>query len=269
MKKYTSKITSKSIEQSGLPNGYKALAEYIWNGFDAGASFINIQYDTNEVGYLNRLIISDNGEGIKFHELQDTFGNFLDSQKTHSFSKTGFIKGKKGKGRYSFTTFCQQAKWITVFRLDEKNFQYTIQIEKSDSEKYGIAEEKKIVEESTGTLVCFDGFFDLYGDQLENNSFFEFLAGEFGWFLHLNKDRDYRIEVNGIRIDYTTIIEDTDNFETIIGDDNFKVSFVRWSKKIGDKYYNYFLDGDKLEKHRVHTSFNNGDIDFHHTVYIE
>ena len=53
MKKYTSKITSNSIEQSGLPNGYKALAEYIWNGFDAEASTIDITYSGNEIGALD------------------------------------------------------------------------------------------------------------------------------------------------------------------------------------------------------------------------
>ncbi|WP_238404689.1 ATP-binding protein, partial [Flavobacterium psychrophilum] len=46
MKKHTTKLTSKSIEGSGLPSDYKkAIAEYIWNGFDADASIININYD--------------------------------------------------------------------------------------------------------------------------------------------------------------------------------------------------------------------------------
>ena len=45
MKKHTTKLTSKSIEGSGLPSDYKkAIAEYIWNGFDAGASTINIDF---------------------------------------------------------------------------------------------------------------------------------------------------------------------------------------------------------------------------------
>ena len=92
MKKYTSKITANSIEQSGLPNGYKALAEYIWNGFDAQASSIDINYSGNEIGSLDNLSISDNGEGIDFSELKDTFGKFQDSQKRNTFSKTGFIK---------------------------------------------------------------------------------------------------------------------------------------------------------------------------------
>lgn len=269
MKKYTSRITSKSIEQSGLPSGYKAIAEYIWNGFDAQATTINIDYDSNEIGYLNNLSISDNGIGIDLSDIENTFGKFQDSQKAFTFSKTGFIKGKKGKGRYSFTTFANESQWDTVFNQDDKNFQYSIIINKEDSQNYSIQSEKKIVKANTGTTVSFEGFFDLFGDQLDNETFFDFLAGEFGWFLHLNKQRDYRIIVNGIRIDYNRIIADSEDFETTIIDNKFKVSYVRWSKKIGDKYFNYFLNSNKIEKHRVHTSFNNGAIDFHHSVYVE
>lgn len=269
MKKFTSKITSKSIEQSGLPSGYKAIAEYIWNGFDAQATTLKIDFDSNEVGYLNSLSILDNGTGINLSELDNTFGKFQDSQKTFTYSKTGFIKGKKGKGRYSFTNFANEAKWNTIFEKEGKNFQYSIIINKKDSQNYGIAEEKKVVKKETGTTVSFDTFFDLYGDQLENEAFFDFLASEFGWFLHLNKERDYKIIVNGNRLDYNRIIADSQNFEVTIIDDKFKVSYVRWSKKIGDKYFNYFLNSDKIEKHRVHTSFNNGAIDFHHSVYVE
>jgi hypothetical protein len=269
MKKYTSRITANSIEQSGLPNGYKALAEYIWNGFDAKASVINIQFSGNEVGKLHHLSISDNGEGIDFSNLENTFGKFQDSEKKNTFSKTGFIKGKKGKGRYSFTTFANQSIWTTVFNKNDKNFQFKIQIDRQDSENYGIAEEKNIVSKETGTTVSFDGFYELYGDQLENEAFLDFLAGEFGWFLYLNKDKDYRITVNGDRVDYNRIIADSEDFPVKIIDNDFKVTYVRWSRKIGDKYFNYFLDNEKIERHRVHTSFNNGAIDFHHSVYVE
>lgn len=269
MKKYTSRITSNSIEQSGLPKDYKAIAEYIWNGFDAQATAIDIEFSGNEVGKLDNLFISDNGVGINFSELDDTFGKFQDSKKKQTFSKTGFIKGKKGKGRYSFTTFANQAVWTTVFNKDDKNFQFKIQIDRQDSENYGIPEEKNIVSKETGTTVSFDGFYELYGDQLENEAFLDFLAREFGWFLYLNKDKDYRITINGDRVDYNRIIAESEDFETIILDHNYKVTYVRWSQKIGDKYYNYFLDEEKLERYRLHTSFNNGAIDFHHSVYIE
>lgn len=271
MQKHTAKITSKSIEQSGLPTDYrKALAEYIWNGFDANASRIDINFNANEVGYINHLSIIDNGIGIDISTLDDTFGNFLDSQKEQSFSATGFVKGKKGKGRYSFTSFCYKANWNTTFNKSDKLLNYTISIEKSDSVNFAVSDEKTVKKNTnTGTRVSFEEFFNLTGDLLESEDFQQFLAQEFGWFLYLNKDKGYKLLVNGNEINYKSIIADTDSFDLPIGKNDFKVTYIRWSKKIGEKYFYYFLNSKQLEVGRRHTSFNNKAIEFHHSLYVE
>jgi hypothetical protein len=271
MKKHTAKITSKSIEQSGLPTDYrKAIAEYIWNGFDANATKIEINFDANEICYLNNLTISDNGTGIEISTLDDTFGNFLDSQKEQSFSATGFVKGKKGKGRYSFTNFCHKASWNTSFYKSGKLLNYVISIEKSDSVNYSVSDEKTIIKgDATGTIVSFNDFFNLTGDLLESEDFLLYLTQEFGWFLYLNKDKGYELTVNGEEINYKSIIADTDSFDLPIGKNDFKVTYIRWSKKIGEKYFYYFLNAKQLEVGRKHTSYNNKAIDFHHSVYVE
>jgi phosphoglycerate-specific signal transduction histidine kinase len=54
----------------------KAIAEYIWNGFDANATQIEIQYEAKANGDLRLLIIKDNGQGIPFDELDNKFGPF-------------------------------------------------------------------------------------------------------------------------------------------------------------------------------------------------
>ncbi|RNL95179.1 ATP-binding protein [Sinomicrobium pectinilyticum] len=271
MQKHTAKITSKSIEQSGLPTDYrKAIAEYIWNGFDANASRIDINFDANEVGFINHLSIVDNGTGIDISTLDDTFGNFLDSQKEQSFSATGFVKGKKGKGRYSFTNFCHKAIWNTTFNNANKLLNFTISIEKSDSVNYAVSNEKTIKKgQNTGTIVSFEKFFNLTGDLLESDDFQQFIAQEFGWFLYLNKDKGYKLVLNGGEINYQSIIADTDSFDLQIGKNNFKITYIRWSKKIGDKYFYYFLNSKQLEIGRKHTSFNNKAIEFHHSLYVE
>ena len=58
-----SKVTlrNKSIDNAGIPSDYKlAIAEYIWNSFDAKATNVNIQFEANEIGYISHFIISDN-----------------------------------------------------------------------------------------------------------------------------------------------------------------------------------------------------------------
>lgn len=100
LKNNTTKVTSESIKQSGLPTEFKkAVAEYIWNGFDAEATRIDIDFDYNynEISTLNYFSIRDNGIGINFNELHSTFGSFLDSNKKKSYDINRLQKGRKRK----------------------------------------------------------------------------------------------------------------------------------------------------------------------------
>lgn len=57
--------SDKSIENAGIPTDYRdAVAELIWNGFDAKASVVDIMFNTNELGHVSKVTISDNGHGI-------------------------------------------------------------------------------------------------------------------------------------------------------------------------------------------------------------
>ena len=76
---------NKSIDNAGITSDYKqAIAELIWNGFDAKATKINISFTANELGYIAGLTISDNGDGIDFTSITNTFGAFLDRSEEHT-----------------------------------------------------------------------------------------------------------------------------------------------------------------------------------------
>ena len=131
-----SKVTTsdKSIDNAGIPSDYKlAIAEYIWNSFDAKASNVNIQFEANELGHISYFVISDNGEGINLSTIASTFGAFLDSQKQQSYQRTSDVRGKKGKGRFSFINFCSKAIWKTRYKAeDDSILQYEITISAGD-----------------------------------------------------------------------------------------------------------------------------------------
>src|SRR5690554_3496821 len=108
--------SDKSIENAGIPTDYRhAVAELIWNGFDAKASVVDIMFTTNELDHVSTITISDNGHGINISELSKSFGAFLDSPKKQTFQRTSGTHGKKGKGRFSFTNFAEKAVWETRF----------------------------------------------------------------------------------------------------------------------------------------------------------
>jgi len=271
MDKYTAKVTSKSIEQSGLPTDYrKAIAEYIWNSFDARATEVHINFDGNSLGHLSSFSISDNGTGIDFQNIQETFGNFLDSNKRDPFNKDSFQKGRKGKGRFAFKSFANNCVWETTFiGPDEKTFRYTITINNGDLQNFATNDRAIVKGAETGTVVSFYNILELSPKSLASKDFKDFLSGEFGWFLFLNRDKNYNIVINGLKLAFDEIIGDSAELVQEIGNHSFKIVFIRWNLKIGDKYYFYFLSHNQKEAAKKHTSFNNKAIDFHHSVYVE
>lgn len=274
--KNDTKITNASVESAGLPKDYKqVLAEYIWNAFDAKATIVDLQYSHNELGFIERLTISDNGEGIAYPTLGYSFGNFLDSQKRVVSKRTSYTRGRKGKGRFSFTLFASRATWKTVFHDTENELlkTYNISIDRFSKESYDVSESRVTDAQSTGTVVFLEGIFDLSASQVDSKEFHDFLASEFGWFLFLNKENNYQIKINSVILSYDQIIQESDNVSWTLQspEENsyvFHVQYVRWNKNIGDRYYYYLLNTDKMEVAKLLTSFNNNAIDFHHSVYV-
>ncbi|MFD2556080.1 ATP-binding protein [Sphingobacterium tabacisoli] len=273
--KNSTKITNTSIESAGLPKDAKqVIAEYVWNGFDARATTVNIDLSSNELGYIERIRISDNGDGIAPDTLNYSFGNFLDSLKKGQPKRTSYTRGKKGKGRFSFSLFATRATWYTVVATGGGLMEYKLLIDKNTKEEYENSEPQLSHADHTGTTVVLEGVFGLNAMTLQSEEFMDFMAQEFGWFLHLNKDVGYSIKINGKPISYHQLIQETDetSFTIYSPEENsfvFKVNYIRWKYPIGDRYYYYFLNSDKIEAAKLLSSFNNNAIEFHHSVYVE
>lgn len=275
MMKNSTKITNASIESAGLPKDAKqVIAEYIWNGFDAKATVVAIDISSNELGYIERIRISDNGEGITPDTLDYSFGNFLDSLKKGQARRTSYTRGKKGKGRFAFSLFATRATWYTVVATADNLIQYNLVIDRDAKEEYDSSEPQPSTASNTGTTVVLEGIFGLNAMTLQSEEFVDFLAQEFGWFLHLNKDMGHSIKINGKPISYQQLIQETDetSFTIYSPEENsfiFKVNYIRWKYPIGDRYYYYFLNSHKVEVAKLLSSFNNNAIEFHHSVYVE
>jgi DNA topoisomerase VI, subunit B len=274
MKKNT-QITNLSIESAGLPKDPKlVIAEYIWNGFDARATEVDIAIDSNELGYINCISINDNGEGIVFDTLPYSFGNFLDSVKKNSIKRSSYTRGKKGKGRFSFSLFATRAIWNTIVKEEGVLKTYRIQIDRDSKEQYDVSESILVENQQTGTRVRLEGVFGLNSSHLESKEFIDFMAQEFGWFIYLNRDLGYTIRINGAPLIYDHLIQETDHLSWTLyspeGDSSytFQVNYIRWNQQIGDRYYYYLRNSEKREVAKVLSSFNNNAIDFHHSVYV-
>ncbi|WP_315822752.1 ATP-binding protein [Paraflavitalea speifideaquila] len=116
-------ITGKGIQKVLSKFDFKqAIAEYIWNGFDAKATTVQFNYEANELGFVSRIAIIDNGYGINRTQLADKFSPFFDSQKAieiESPKNTSAVHGKNGVGRLTFFKFASEAIWHTVYEEKE------------------------------------------------------------------------------------------------------------------------------------------------------
>lgn len=272
--KHKLSTNSNSVLNSGLTDDYrKAICEYIWNGFDAGANCVEIRYHANEIGGVDDLFIIDNGSGINYDTLEFTFGAFLDSQKKSTFQRTSEVRGKKGKGRFSFNIISAGAQWKTLYKDQNgqlKKFDITIySIDRAAFETSDILNVSETESQKTGTVVHFLGMrSNLSEDHFIGKSFKDELASEFAWFLILNKSKNYIIKINDEILDYNNIVGDTEDFPLVVDGITFDCAYIRWKKKIGDKYYYYLMNTNRREVCKIPTSFNNKSNKFHHSVYV-
>ena len=270
----TSNGIKKILSNYEKPN---SIAEYIWNGFDAKANTVNINYTVDNFGSLEFLEIIDNGYGINHNKLNSKFKPFYESEKSIKVSApkhTSTMHGKNGVGRLTFFTFAHSAKWLTSFNDGKKNETNSIIInsnELTDFKVESVGNESDI----TGTIVTFTNI------QISENEMdkviIPFLIREFCWFLELNKHKNFKITINDIPVNYESNVAERDEKISITYSDSksnnktiFNIKFIQWRESLHQEYSKYYFLNDKgNEVYKDHTTLNKKGDEFFHSVYIQ
>lgn len=268
--RFKTELTNKSMGTLVSSKDFKdGICEYIWNGFDAGATKIDLSFVESELGAVSQIVIKDNGRGIAYEELDESFKCVLDSKKK-SINKINNIHGSKGKGRFSFITFGEQAVWETTYKNNGINEKYKIEILKSTGNEFEVTD-KCLCENDTGTIVTISGVKSIVKEDIEDKKFKDYLNEKFAWFLYLNKNNKYEITVNGLKLDYMNVIDESLSKEVLleIGESEFKVNFIKWTGRIKEKYYSYFMNEEYIQIYKKATSYNNKKLEFPHSIYVK
>lgn len=250
----------------------QSCAEYIWNALDASATDIQISFESNEIGGINSITICDNGIGIPFEILDNTFGLFLDSAKKNQRQSSKRISsethGKDGIGRLTFFSFARNAEWQTVYEREGKKYRYTIRIGSSDLVSYPADVPEEIdIKTPTGTTVYFYNINSSVTNP-EDPDFRLFLVCEFCWKLLLKSD--LKISLNGNPITaQENISENVFLCPLMTMNPVSSVRLIRWTNKLHREFSRYyFLDSSGKERFTDFTSLNKKGDAFYHSVYI-
>lgn len=243
----------------------KAILEYIWNGFDSGATRVNLNYsfpqsaNGTDFGYPELEIIDD-GTGWDFDH-QNTMKIFLDSTKIKENTKS-LPHGSRGVGRFTFYVFSKQVLWETI-HFGKK---FAFKLSADDLINYQSVDMELSI--SKGTKVSFSVSSDSLNQAFFENILLEAIKEEFAWFLKLFPEKKILINNNLVTID--DLIKNK-KFESItIEDSNFNVEYIQWVKNLpneSSKYY--FLNSHREEVSKKTTGLNYKSDVFYHSVFIQ
>jgi hypothetical protein len=249
----------------------KAISEYVWNGFDANATFVDLTFTVNDLQAVTYISVRDNGDGIPSNDIDARFGIFMHSEKEKYHNGKRFlsrVRGKRGMGRLSFFNFCNNANWDTVYKSSTGNRAFNIEVVSTDLVRYS-ASEGADTNKETGTMVLFSDIFNVYDTSIKSH-IVPYLKKEFCWFLKLNNDT-HTIRIDGVPLDYSTLIaeEDTANITYERTKTQFHLHYVRWKEKPNDEYSRYYCEALSGEEKLTNpTTFNNKGDDFYHSVFL-
>lgn len=94
-----------------------AIAELIWNSFDADAEKVSVRFYENPIKGIDKIEVSDNGHGIFDDDAEMSFGSLGGSwkkNKKRSKQKRGLLHGQAGKGRFRSFSLGEIVNWSTM-----------------------------------------------------------------------------------------------------------------------------------------------------------
>lgn len=131
-----------------------AIAELVWNGFDAGSEKVQVFFDFNEMDGIESIRVRDSGQGIQRSQIEEFFGNLGASWKKSAARLNGrALHGKNGKGRFKAFALGDWVEWNTTYKDNDKTYKYTITGKSSSLDDFVLTEPVEVAGLETGTEV--------------------------------------------------------------------------------------------------------------------
>ncbi len=221
------------IERITSAKPIAALAELIWNAYDADAKKVIITFEEGPISKLGKILVTDDGIGIDPNRAESLFKFLGGSWKNGTLHTSGgrFIHGEKGQGRFKAFSLGESVKWIS--RANGKKF--SINGKLSDLKNFPMLDIDSCKE--TGCEVEISNIPKDYQIRAEHGAD-EAIRDIFA--LQLYEDRNFQIIYDGIEIDARDAIREVSTIDlSIKQEDGTEISgvleIVEWNKKVERK----------------------------------
>ncbi|TXI38938.1 MAG: ATP-binding protein, partial [Nitrosomonas sp.] len=178
-----------------------ALAEIIWNGFDANANKVQVFLVLNDLKRIETIRIRDFGYGIDHSKIDAFFGNLGDSWKKAKHREFyRVLHGKNGKGRFKAFALGKNIEWSTTYQDPKNNkyFSYKIVGNASTIDDFEISDPAETNNRSTGTeVIIYNPEYDFRS--LRDGQIYLELAKIFA--VYLTEYPGLILEYDGIKVD--------------------------------------------------------------------
>jgi hypothetical protein len=176
-----------------------ALAELVWNGFDAGSEQVQVFLELNQLDGIQAIRIRDHGDGIDHSKVDALFGSLGDSWKKTKGRENGrALHGKNGKGRFKAFALGERVEWNTTYQKDGKWFEYRIIGSAQTLDDFEISDPKEAKSSLNGTEVTINNLKKSFSSLISDTVYLE-LAKIFA--AYLTEYPSLRFEYNGIKVD--------------------------------------------------------------------
>jgi len=203
---YQVEVQSDFLEKITRATPVQALAEFIWNSLDADASTINVTVEENGLGVMSKIIVRDNGTGMKYEKAAELFRSLGGSWKrTRATTEEGrFLHGQDGRGRFKAFALGRVAEWDVVYQNGNKLYTFMVIMTVANIKEVVISDEEAAnAEKRKGVTLTIS---ELHKDfrSLTSDAGVQELTEIFA--LYLSDYKNVSISIHGTRIDPSKLI---------------------------------------------------------------
>ncbi len=232
MKQIEVRVENDHIQRITTARPLAAISELIWNAYDADATEVSVELEKTAITELGSILVTDNGTGIPFETIEDSFQKLGGSWKRLG-AKTAsgrVVHGEKGQGRFKAFSLGESVEWTS----SHGGQRFTIFGQKSNLKNFEVSE--PVATSSQGCTVAIrevikdfeiwaaDGFADRIRDIFA---------------LQLYDDPRFRIIYDGVALDAREAIASVTHYSIAVdqGDRTLEATLdiVEWKRSIDRK----------------------------------